>query len=441
MALNIPPRGDSFRRAGAHFANLEVSPQDTPDMTVKTTAGGFWDDNTTYVEHAGGTSPTLTAPSTNAKLTVIALNLSGALVLIDGAEAASPDLPAIPSDRIPLAVVLLNTTDTTIDDSMVFDLRPVLQIGADINNLTVTEVVGLDAQLALKADITALNNGLAAKADIDGTACSLFKLNANHTGAPTADGIFRVERGNQSDVELRWNETSEVWEFTNDGTNFSPIGNASSLLASAGANASAIVVLEASVTAINASVAQNASVIGVHTTELASASGNIVALQASTVAIDASIVNINASLVDLHASVDQNASVIAVLVAASTHPLNLTAFRAGTLTGDSLFWIWPVAVPTSIVVQAVAGTAQAGVGGAGATSDIALKHAASVGLAGSSIGTVSFAASVGTQAGTVNITASTLVNPGTVLRASVETTPDATIADIAFTITATKTTT
>lgn len=36
---------------------------------------------------------------------------------------------------------------------------------------------------------------------------------------------FGVDRGSDPRVELRWNETSNTWEFTNDGTLYSPIGN------------------------------------------------------------------------------------------------------------------------------------------------------------------------------------------------------------------------
>jgi len=377
-ALNVPPKGDTFRRENAHFANLKVTAQYTPAMTVKVSAGGFWNDDTTYVEVNGGTSPTLTAPGAAAKLTVVALNLSGAIVLIDGAQASSPSLPAIPADRIPLAVVLLNSTDTSITNDMIFDLRPVFKIGADVNQLTVSSIGGLSSTLDTFALATSLTNGLATKADLGGTASSVFALNANHTGVPTADGSFRVERGSSPDVELRWNETSEKWEFTNDGTTFFEIPAS----ASVGANASAIVVLQASVA--------------------------------------------------------QNSSRLDVLESASTHPLNLTAFRSGTTASASLFWIWPVATSTTIPTQSALGTALAGTAGAGSATNISIKHSASVGAVGSVIGTVKFPAAASAE-GIVDVSTLAVVAPGEYLWASVLD-DDATLADIAFTIRATKTT-
>ncbi len=48
-------------------------------------------------------------------------------------------------------------------------------------------------------------------------------LNSNVTGSPTANAGVRVERGTSTDVELLWNETSDQWTLTNDGTNYHEI--------------------------------------------------------------------------------------------------------------------------------------------------------------------------------------------------------------------------
>ena len=48
-------------------------------------------------------------------------------------------------------------------------------------------------------------------------------LNSNATGTPTADAGVKVERGDSSDVEILWNETSDQWTLTNDGTNYHEI--------------------------------------------------------------------------------------------------------------------------------------------------------------------------------------------------------------------------
>jgi hypothetical protein len=49
------------------------------------------------------------------------------------------------------------------------------------------------------------------------------KLNSNFTGSPTADAGITVERGTETDVEILWNETSDKWTLTNNGTNYHAI--------------------------------------------------------------------------------------------------------------------------------------------------------------------------------------------------------------------------
>jgi len=50
-----------------------------------------------------------------------------------------------------------------------------------------------------------------------------INLNTDFTGSPTADAGIRVERGDGADVEVLWNETTDKWTLTNDGTNYHAI--------------------------------------------------------------------------------------------------------------------------------------------------------------------------------------------------------------------------
>jgi hypothetical protein len=49
------------------------------------------------------------------------------------------------------------------------------------------------------------------------------KLNSNFTGTPTTDAGLTVERGTETDVEILWNETSDTWTLTNNGTAYHAI--------------------------------------------------------------------------------------------------------------------------------------------------------------------------------------------------------------------------
>ena len=54
---------------------------------------------------------------------------------------------------------------------------------------------------------------------------NIIKLNAEETGTPSENGGIEIERGTSDNVQLRWNETSDIWEYTVDGTNFYEIVN------------------------------------------------------------------------------------------------------------------------------------------------------------------------------------------------------------------------
>jgi len=49
------------------------------------------------------------------------------------------------------------------------------------------------------------------------------KLNSNFAGTPTTDAGITVERGLETDVEILWNETSDKWTLTNNGTSYHAI--------------------------------------------------------------------------------------------------------------------------------------------------------------------------------------------------------------------------
>lgn len=40
------------------------------------------------------------------------------------------------------------------------------------------------------------------------------------TGVPTSNADIRIDRGTSNDVSLRWNETTDTWQFTNNGGNY-----------------------------------------------------------------------------------------------------------------------------------------------------------------------------------------------------------------------------
>lgn len=49
---------------------------------------------------------------------------------------------------------------------------------------------------------------------------NIITLNSNATGTPTENAGIEVERGTLANVSIRWNETTDKWELTSNGTTF-----------------------------------------------------------------------------------------------------------------------------------------------------------------------------------------------------------------------------
>ena len=49
---------------------------------------------------------------------------------------------------------------------------------------------------------------------------NIIVLNNNVSGSPTENAGIEIERGAASNVTLRWNETSDLWQVTVDGSNY-----------------------------------------------------------------------------------------------------------------------------------------------------------------------------------------------------------------------------
>ena len=76
------------------------------------------------------------------------------------------------------------------------------------NNLTVT------GNLTVNGDTTTLNT---ANLNVED---NFIVLNSGVTGVPTLKGGIEIERGDSPNVFLQWNESTDKWETTVDGTNY-----------------------------------------------------------------------------------------------------------------------------------------------------------------------------------------------------------------------------
>jgi hypothetical protein len=84
--------------------------------------------------------------------------------------------------------------------------------------LTVTAAgVVVAGDFTVSGVTTTVNSNTVAIAD------NILTLNSDATGAPTQNAGLEVKRGDEANVQLRWNEGTDKWTFTNDGAVYNAI--------------------------------------------------------------------------------------------------------------------------------------------------------------------------------------------------------------------------
>ncbi len=144
-------------------------------------------------------------------------------------------------------VASFNTNDFTVTDGAVEIKNVTLgtqttgdyvaNIQGTANEVTVspTSGEGSSVTIGLPDDVSITNNlTVGGDLNVAGTINSVnttqvnivdnkINLNTDFTGTPSADAGIRVERGDEADTEILWNEASDKWTLTNDGTNYHAI--------------------------------------------------------------------------------------------------------------------------------------------------------------------------------------------------------------------------
>jgi hypothetical protein len=86
------------------------------------------------------------------------------------------------------------------------------------DNAEVSGNLVVGGNLTVSGTTTTVNSETISLAD------NIIDLNSNFTtGTPTENAGIKIKRGDSSDVQIRWNESTDKWEITNDGTNYSSI--------------------------------------------------------------------------------------------------------------------------------------------------------------------------------------------------------------------------
>jgi hypothetical protein len=132
--------------------------------------------------------------------------------------------------------------DTQIAES---EASTALTFNGTSNEVTVDRsgndvTIGLPNDVVIAGEITAASGHILGNLQVDGDVNiegtlnainrtevniddNTIVLNTNFTGAPTTDAGITVNRGDESDVSITWDETNDLWTLTNNGSNYHAI--------------------------------------------------------------------------------------------------------------------------------------------------------------------------------------------------------------------------
>jgi hypothetical protein len=126
-------------------------------------------------------------------------------------------------------------TDETGTGSLVFAYSPSLSgiptaptAAIDTNTTQIATTEYVVGQGYLKSSTASAIYAPIASPTFTGTVSSTgteILMSSSSSGSPTSNVSFTIKRGDEADVSLRWNETGDTWQFTNDGVNYFDIGS------------------------------------------------------------------------------------------------------------------------------------------------------------------------------------------------------------------------
>jgi hypothetical protein len=126
-------------------------------------------------------------------------------------------------------------TDETGTGSLVFASGPSLSgvptsptASVDTNTTQIATTEYVVGQGYLKSSTASATYSPIASPTFTGTLSSAgteILMRSSASGSPTENVFFTVNRGDESNVSIRWNETGDTWQFTNDGLNYLDFGS------------------------------------------------------------------------------------------------------------------------------------------------------------------------------------------------------------------------
>jgi hypothetical protein len=134
------------------------------------------------------------------------------------------------------------------------------------NDLTVGNDLVVSGDLTVSGTTTTVNSETINLAD------NIITLNSNATGTPTENAGIEVNRGSSAAVALRWNEASDKWQYTENGSSYLTVGSAEDI----SALDSRVTTNEGDISTLQSDVSTNASDISGLDSRLTTAESDII---------------------------------------------------------------------------------------------------------------------------------------------------------------------
>ena len=134
----------------------------------------------------------------------------------------------------------LYTSNIDSADSTAITVTPIVNFDSDVNignNLIVDGYIGGPAtmvidpsaigddtgEVIIAGNLTVQGNTTQVDSNVVNIGDAFITLNSDETSTPSQNAGIEVERGTSTNVALRWNETTDKWEITTDGSAYNAI--------------------------------------------------------------------------------------------------------------------------------------------------------------------------------------------------------------------------
>ena len=207
-------------------------------LPTKGTAGTYA--NSTYIPVITTDAYGRVTAITNTVIQSSTTSVQGIVQLTDSISSTSTTTAATPNS-VKTAYDLATTANTNAVNAgtyanAAFDkansANVIAQAAFDNSNTKFNSSGGsISGDVSVTGNLTIIGQTIYANTSTALIADNIITLNAaiNQASAPTVDAGFEIDRGSSANVSLLWNETSDKWTFTNDGTNYFNIADAGRL--------------------------------------------------------------------------------------------------------------------------------------------------------------------------------------------------------------------